>query len=504
MANENLTVATVHGLKWSYLSTVTIMLLQIGVTAILARLLTPSEFGLVAMAALFLRFGQYFSQMGVGQAVVQKQDLTPQDVRTAFTLSLLVGAGFCVLFFALAPVAALLFPDTPGVADVVRVMSLTFLLSGLTSTTQGLLQRRFAFKAMGLAEIFSFVAGYALVGLALALWGLGAWSLVFASLGQVALIALTFAAFCRHDLAFGLSRNSIRSIYSFGWRVSLIGFAEFIAANLDTLWTGHYLGSRATGLYTKATNIATVPLSLLNVGLSRVLLPGLSRIQLMKERLKAVYLATLTVVGGLAIPAAWGLAGASHEAMKVLLGSQWLAAAPVLTILAIAAPFALLTHFGAIICEATATLNAKIAITMGSIAVLVPLLLILDRFGIIGVATAFAASVLATNAAYLLVLAKLLGIRLSELWECHTVGLAAGAVAGLLCLGAHELLGRLGWPSFVILLAQVAIGTGCLLLAARSRKGFVWTEIRKRLIEAGYSESGGATGRFIRLMDALT
>ena len=91
------------------------VVLQIGITAVLARLLTPSDFGLVAMAGVFLRFGQYFAQMGAGKAVVQKSELSDRDMHTAFTSSLLIGVAFCVLFVALAPLAGVLFPDTPGV-----------------------------------------------------------------------------------------------------------------------------------------------------------------------------------------------------------------------------------------------------------------------------------------------------------------------------------------------------------------------------------------------------
>ena len=146
--------------------------MQTGVTAVLARLLTPSEFGVVAMALVLLRFAQYFAQMGAGQAIVQKPELSERDVHAAFTSAALIGLAFCLLIVALAPLATVLFPDTPGVVPVMRVMSLTLLVGGLTATTQGLLRRRFAFRAIALAEIGSYLIGYALVGVVLASCGL--------------------------------------------------------------------------------------------------------------------------------------------------------------------------------------------------------------------------------------------------------------------------------------------------------------------------------------------
>ena len=150
--SESLTSATVHGMKWTYASTVVTVGLQIGVTALLARLLTPSAFGLVAMANVLLWYGQQFAMMGTGQAIVQKPDLSARDIRTAFTSSLIMGAAFCALFAVLAPLAGILFPDTPGVVAVTRVMSLSFLIGGLTTTTEGLLNRRFAFRTLALAR----------------------------------------------------------------------------------------------------------------------------------------------------------------------------------------------------------------------------------------------------------------------------------------------------------------------------------------------------------------
>ena len=503
---RSLTSATVRGLKWSYLSTFVNVVLQIGVTAVLARLLTPSDFGLVAMAGVFLRFGLYFAQMGAGQAVVQKAELSVRDVRTAFTSSLLMGVAFCGLFVALAPLAGALFPRTPGVVSVARVMSLTFVIGGLTATTQGLLQRRFAFRAIAVTEIGSYLLGYGLIGLSLAVSWFGAWSLVASTLSAGALTAAAFTLLCRHDISLGLSTRSLRAIYSFGGRVSLIGFGEFVGSNLDTLWAGHYLGSRATGLYTRATNIATVPLYYLTISLSRVLLPSYSRIQFERERLSSVYLTTITVVSAFTMPIAWGVAGSAHEVVATLLGEQWLAAVPVLAVLSLAAPFSVLYHFGAMLCEATATLNVKMAITIGRIGSFAALLALLARFGIIGIATAYALSELTTHLAYLLVMRRLLTLRMADLRRAYSVGPAAGVVTGLMLYGLHVSLGGQGWPAWAVLAVQVAVGVICLLgTLTRARRGMVWREIRGRLGEAGYlAENAGAAGWLLRRLDALT
>ena len=495
---QGLTAATLHGLKWSYTSTFVNAILQIGVTAVLARLLTPSAFGVVAMASVFLRFGQCFAQMGAGQAIVQRAELTKRDVHSAFTSSLIIGAVFGGLFAALAPLAALLFPDTRGVVTVTRVLALTFVLGGPMAVTQALLRRRFAFRAIALTEIVSFVLGYALVGLLLAVLGFGAWSLVAASLVQSALAAVAYLVLCRKDIGFGLAGDSLRSIYSFGGRVSLIGFGEFIGSNLDTLWVGHFLGVRVTGLYSRATNLANLPLYYLTTSLSRVLMPAYSRIQNERARLKTVYVSTITVAAALAMPVSWGAAAAAHEVVGTLLGRQWGGAVPVLGVLALAVPFSLLTHFGAILCEATATLNTKIAITLGRIVCLTALLSTMTRYGVVGIAASLAISELATHLAYQIVMCKLLALRARELLGAYAVGVAAGVMMALALFGIHAGLDAIAWPTWLVLLVQAVLG-GALLLVAVTKLGGgrVWREIRRRLADAGYGRGYEGPGAWL-------
>lgn len=502
---ESLTAKTVHGLKWNYLSTVVNFVLQIGVTAVLARIIAPSAFGLVAMAGVFISFGNYFAQLGVGQAIVQRQHLSAHDVRTAFTSSILIGAVFSGLFVALAPLAATLFPHTHGVVTVARVMSLTFVLGGLMAVTQGLLQRRMDFRTMAIVQIGSYVVGYAFIGLVLAIAGFGAWSLVVASLAQSVLMVIAYTVLCRAEIGFGLGVQSLKSLYSFGGRVSLIGFVEFIGSNLDTLSVGHYLGSRATGFYTRATNLATVPLYYFVTSLSGVLMPGYSRIRLEPRRLKSVYLETITVMGAIIIPISWGVAASSHELILTLLGARWRAAVPVLTVLAVAAPFSLLYHLSAIVCEATAHLNERIIITVARVAWLAALLVLLLRFGIVGAAGAFALSELLSHLAYLFVLRPMLDVRLSEMVRAQAVGVVAGLLTAIGLFAIHVVLARLNLPALAVLAVQMV--AGAVFLAAtlvKARNGRVWRVIRQRLSQAGYElRSARRIGWLVRLMDSL-
>src|SRR3989337_3318800 len=131
--NESLSSKTFHGLKWSYISTITNAVLQIGFTAVMARLLEPRAFGLVAMAGVVLRFGSYFAQMGVAQALIQKKDVSNEDIRAAFTSALFLGVLFFGLFWIAAPLAVYVF-NNEEVIPVLRLMALSFVLTGLSTT----------------------------------------------------------------------------------------------------------------------------------------------------------------------------------------------------------------------------------------------------------------------------------------------------------------------------------------------------------------------------------
>jgi len=168
---DNLTSKTLHGLKWSYISTLTKSVLQIGFTAIMARLLEPAAFGLIAMAGVILRFGSYFAQMGVGSALIQKKEISDEDVRAAFTSALFLGVLFCVSVWFLAPLAIYIFDSErviPIIRVIIRVMALSFIITGLTTTALSLLRRNLEFRSLAVTEIVSYVLGYGLIGITLA------------------------------------------------------------------------------------------------------------------------------------------------------------------------------------------------------------------------------------------------------------------------------------------------------------------------------------------------
>src|SRR5665647_1705968 len=248
-----------HGTKWTYLSTVVSFVMQLVLTAILARLLAPAAFGLIAMAWLVLRFGQYFAQMGIGQAIVQRQEISRAHIAAGFWSSVAVGAVFSLAVWVAAPLASVLF-ESPQLVPVLRAMGLTFALSGTSAAAGALLRRQMRFRGMAIADMAAYAAGYGVVGVTLALSGWGVWSLVAASLGQAAVVTVAYNALARPSVVPVLNWRPYRDLLGFGSLVSVISFLEFVNANLDTLAVGRIAGPTSLGYYSRALSLTGLPL----------------------------------------------------------------------------------------------------------------------------------------------------------------------------------------------------------------------------------------------------
>ena len=427
LVTETLTSKTMRGIKWSYASTVTNAVMQIGYTAVMARLLDPKAFGLVAMAGVVLRFGSYFAQMGMGQAIIQKKEVTNEDIRAAFTSSILLSAFFLLLVWILAPFAVLIFDNTE-VIPIIRVMAFSFVLTGLSTTSLALIKRNLKFKALAVIEIISYIIGYAGVGVTFAYSGFGVWSLVFASLAQAFISGLLSYLVVRHNLLFLFNWKTYKPLFAFGSRVSVISFFEFIGASLDTLFIGRILGASKLGIYNRAFMLINLPMNYFVISSSRVLFPSISKIQKNKDRLRDIYLSTIKVMGVLLFAICFSMSVAAHQIVIVILGPKWIEAIPILRVLAFAIPFDFLSHFGGITCDATANLNPKLILQISYIIILFLLFYFFSSIGLIGFAIALVIAQIIKNMGYIFITKKLLKYSLKEILYSYYPAILGGII----------------------------------------------------------------------------
>lgn len=477
---------TLVGIQWSYVQTIVSAGLQIVMAAVLARLLTPAAFGLVALANLSLRFVTYFAKAGIAPAVIQKRDLDAVDIRAAFTSSVGLGLLFGSLVWAGSPLAAAIFRDA-GLVPVLRWMSLAVPLAALGAVADALLYRQLRLRALAVRRISSYLVGYLVVGLPLAVAGAGVYALVAAVLAQIGVGAALAYAVVRHPVTPSFDRQAHRAIFGFGSRVSVISFFEFIGDELDTMAVGRFTGTSAVGVYNRAYLIVRLPLEHATTSLSSVLFPAFSATQDDVPKLSRGYLAAVSAAAGVVLPLVAGIGVAAPEVVLVLLGDQWTAAIPVVPWIAAAGAVSALSHFSGVVAEARATLNPKLAIAVSNVVVFAGLLWLARGRDLWAYGAALAVSEVYAQILYVRLTSRVIETPVSRVLAAYVPGvLTAVSVAVTVSLVRFGLL-AVGAPLGVVFTAEILAGAGALLTnlhvgALRP----VRADLRARLRSAGY------------------
>ncbi|RYU82888.1 lipopolysaccharide biosynthesis protein [Hymenobacter persicinus] len=507
MASEpkNLTVATVNGVKWTMVSTIVNSLLQIGYTAVMARLLSPAAFGLVALAGVILRFGVYFAKMGMERAIIQKPDLTEQDVRVAFTSSIVLGAFFGGLLILGAPLAASIVHQ-PEVVPVVRALALGIFLSGLNGTAMSLLHRAMRFRALALMEMGSFLLSYLGLGMLLAWQGFGVWALVGASLGQGLLITVLSYASVRHSVRLLFSWEAYRPLLAYGSRMSVISFVEFITMSLDTLLIGRLLGPAALGIYTRGTMLIALPVYLLSSNVAKVMFPSFSQMQADRARLREVYLSSITLIAMLVTPVCVGVMVAAPEIVLVMLGPKWVEAVPVLRIICVSYILSSVTMFAAVVCDATAALAWKLRLNLVFVTALAGLMWVGSRYGLLGVAWALVAGEAVRMALYTALMRQVLAAPVLSLLRAFGPGLLTALLTAVGIGAVRYGLLPLALPELPLLVLEIGTGGVVLgslvLLAPPAELRDIMRRLLYRLVGEPGPEPDSFATRLLRLASA--
>jgi O-antigen/teichoic acid export membrane protein len=345
---ETLIERGVRALKWNYIGTSTRALSQLLIGLLLARLLGPEAFGTTAIAWLMIGVGMLVADLGLGAALVQRDNVTPQDIRFLFTAQVLLGAAMSLAGVLVAEPVARFF-HRPDATPIVRAMSLLFLVQSFGQTALAMLRRSLNFKASQTIALTSYVLGYAVLGLPAAYYGWGAWSLVAAQLAQSALLSIL--AIWSSEMPIGISFASpTGGLFRFGSKVIVANLASWGFSNIDSFAVGRLLGVTNLGVYNRAMALLASPTNAVTSGLQGVLFATCSRAQNDRPRLKRAYLAATVLVAGLCLPVFISCAVVPETLIMGLLGTAWAAAIPVVVPLSLAMPvYALLTLVGPIL-----------------------------------------------------------------------------------------------------------------------------------------------------------
>lgn len=477
---------TLHGIGWGGLSTGVNVLFQLVFMAVMARLLDPVDFGLIAIANVMLRFLTYFAQLGVGPALIQKPELTDGDVRAALSVSLGISALCTVVAIIAAPFIAGYF-IMPMLEPVIQALSINFLLGGLSAVSMSLLRRDMRFKHAAIVDTIAYVLGYGLIGITLAYLDFGVWALVGAVLSQSTLSASLSYLFSRHEFGWRHHKHQRAHFFSFGARYSVIGFIEFLSGSLDSLIIGKFFGAPTAGVYGRASLLTQLPVQQPANIITRALFPIISRLG--DQRQIASLQVSALVLGSYGLAVSLGMIAAAPDVVRVLLGDKWLEAIPILQILALAVAPQYLSHLVGVTLDAMGELKPKLRIQAGILVLQIAAFALLLPYGVLGIAGAI---VLAEWARFMLMaglVVRLLHPPMREFRLIFSVILLAGLGSfSLIWLAAHALPSQV--PRGLHLLLEIVSGGVALLgISWISRKALgrlpVVGELAQRLPRLG-------------------
>jgi O-antigen/teichoic acid export membrane protein len=311
------------------------LFLQMGSTVVLARLLTPQDYGLIAMVTAVTGFVIMFKDMGLSTATIQRAEINHDQISTLFWINVLLSFGVMLVTAALAPAIAWFYGE-PRLTWITLALAGAFIFGGFTVQHQALLRRQMRFGSLALIQIISLVVGIVTAIIA-AFCGAEYWALVLMQLATAIANVLGVWIICDWRPGLPVRRSGVRKMLAFGGNMTGFNIINYFARNADNVLIGKFLGTQALGLYAKAYSLFTMPIEQIRTPLNHVAMPVLCSLQNQPERYVRYYQRLIDIMASLTIPLTLYCVIEAPFLIQTLLGQQWLAAVPVFQILAIAA-----------------------------------------------------------------------------------------------------------------------------------------------------------------------
>jgi O-antigen/teichoic acid export membrane protein len=367
--------------------------LRTGSMVIMARLLTPKDFGLVGMVAAVTGFLGLFRDLGLSMATVQRASITNAQTSTLFWINVAAGGLLTLTCGLLAP-AIVAFYGEPRLFWVTVALGMSFLFNGAAAQHRAILQRSMRFLALAVIDIVSIVVSLA-VGIGMALAGTGYWALVAAAVSQQVVSVVGVWSASRWIPGRPQRRSGVRSMLMYGGTVTLNNIVVYLAGNADKVLLGRFWGAETLGIYGRAYQLISLPTDNLNATIGQVAFPALSRVQSDPVKLRSYFLKGYSVFLSMVLPITMACALFAQDIILVFLGAKWHEAAGIFRLLApTILGFALVNPFGWLL-QATGQVGRSLRIAL----VITPVMILGYILGLgkgaEGVATAFSISVTA-------------------------------------------------------------------------------------------------------------
>ncbi len=319
---------TISGLKWTLAAQVMSQGARFLISVLLARLLAPVDFGLLAMTAVFTGFADLFSDFGFSSALIQRKEIEDRHYSSVFWLNLGLGILLAGLAVAAAPLVSRFYHE-PRLASIMMVISISFPLASLSLVQRAALTRAMEFRSLGLIDTGTAIVSGG-IAIVLAMRGFGVWSLVWQLLLSSVLTVLATWWVTGWRPQWSFDRAALADL--FGFSANLTGFSliNYWFRNGDNMVVGKYFGSAALGIYARAYNLMLLPLTQITYVVSKVMFPALSRMQDDKARVRSVYLRSIALIALITFPLMLGLLVVADHFVLAIYGNAWAGVIPIL------------------------------------------------------------------------------------------------------------------------------------------------------------------------------
>ena len=300
-------------------------------TVVLARLLTPRDYGLVGMVVVVTGFVSLFKNLGLSTVMIQRPELTHEQVSTLFWLNLVISGALALITLLLSPFVAWFYSE-PRLTAITALFGVGFIISGLSSSHEAIIRRQMRFFVLAAIDICALLLGI-VVAIVMASRGAGVWALVFNQLTFLTVYTVGLWIVCSWLPGLPVRNSGVRPLLAFGRDLTGYNVLNYFTRNLDNLLIGKFWGAQQLGIYAKAYQLLLMPLEQMGIPLDGIALTALSRLTDSPDRYRRVYLRMLDKVAMFSMPGVALMIVTSDWLVRILLGPTWTEAVRIFAVL---------------------------------------------------------------------------------------------------------------------------------------------------------------------------
>lgn len=471
---------TINGISWSVVSQISSQVITFVFGIVLARFLSPSEFGLIAMITVLSGFASLFAEMGLGAAIINKQTAEQVYLSSVFWLNITSGVLLTLLFFACASLIAHFYTE-PKLMLLTKFVALNFLISAFGTVQESLLIKELSFRKLAYIEFNSqFISG--VLAVTMAIMGYGVWSLAIRSTALSVIEATLLWRSSKWRPQFLFSWIAVKDISGFGLNLLGTKSLAYWVRSIDNLLIGRTLGAEPLGIYARAYAIMLLPLTMISDTISRSVFPSLSMIQNDKPRVKSIYLNITGVVALFVFPLSFGLFVAARSFVLTVYGTSWEEIVPIIQIFCVTSPILAIGNLAKNIywSQGRTDLQFRVGLfyrTFKILAIVVGL-----RWGVLGIAVGFSMTTLVSVYIDIIFAGPLVDMKFTELLK-SIIGPFSYALLMAVAVWFFGFLFSSEWPLWVLLTSQIVVGITVYSLLVSITGLQAYVNVRKLLFE---------------------